>query len=173
VGWPSLFYEWWHAGNPDWAIGGELVYGDWSGEFSDVKVGGAVNVPLRWHLNRSGSADIAFRLAPGLLLGAMEGGRNDDRFVFGLRAEAGVPITVDLHPKVNLITGGTVPFSVFFVDGRDDYVVLPILARIGAEVKATNTITPWMLFELGPTMKFGGGSEVDFGFRVWVGSFFR
>jgi len=25
VGWPSLFYEWWHSGTPEWAIGGELV----------------------------------------------------------------------------------------------------------------------------------------------------
>ena len=33
VGWPSLFYEWWNKGqgNLDWALGAELVYGDWSG----------------------------------------------------------------------------------------------------------------------------------------------
>jgi len=31
VGWPSLFYEWWNKGqgNLDWALGAELVYGDW------------------------------------------------------------------------------------------------------------------------------------------------
>jgi len=173
VGWPSLSYEWWHSGSPDWAIGGELVYGDWSGAFSDVQIGGAVNVPLRWYLAKTGGADIGFRLAPGFLLGAIDVGHGDDNFVFGLRGEIAVPITVELDPKVNLITGATIPFSVFFVDGSDDYVVLPILARIGAEVKATETITPWLLFELGPGMAFGDDTEVDFAFRIWVGSAFR
>jgi hypothetical protein len=173
VGWPSLFYEWWHSGDPDWAIGSELVYGDWSGEFSDVEIGGAFNVPLRWHIHQSGNTDVAFRLVPGVLIGGIER-RRDDRFVFGLRGEMGVPITVDLHPKVNLITGGTIPFSVFFEEDSDPYVVLPILARIGAEFKATNTITPWLLFELGPGMAFGNsGVEVEFAFRIWVGSAFR
>ena len=173
AGWPSLFYEWWHSGNPDWAIGGELVYGDWSGEFSDVEIGGAFNVPLRWHLAKSGPTDVAFRLTPGVLIGNMEHGPDDD-FVFGLRGEFAVPITIDLHPKVNLITGVTVPFSVFFVEDSDDYVVIPILARIGAEVKATNTVTPWLLFELGPGIAAGDfGSEVEFAFRIWVGSAFR
>jgi hypothetical protein len=107
------------------------------------------------------------------LIGGIER-RRDDRFVFGLRGEMGVPITVDLHPKVNLITGGTIPFSVFFVEDSDPYVVLPILARIGAEFQATNTITPWLLFELGPGMAFGkSGAEVEFAFRIWVGSAFR
>jgi len=48
IGWPSLFYEWWNKGqgNLDWALGAELVYGDWSGAFSDVSVGLAFNAPL-------------------------------------------------------------------------------------------------------------------------------
>jgi len=173
AGWPSFFYEWWHSGTPEWAIGGEVVYGDWSGEFSDVKIGGAVNVPLRWHLTKSGAADIAFQVKPGILLGSMEAWR-DDRFVFGFRGEISFPITIDLTPKVNLITGGAIPFSVLFVEDADDYVVLPLLARIGAEVEATDTITPWLLFELGPGMAFGDfGTEAEFAFRIWVGSAFR
>jgi len=173
VGWPSLFYEWWHSGTTEWAIGGELVYGDWSGGFSDVEIGGAVNVPLRWHMNQVGAAHIAFRLTPGILLANAKAGR-DDRFVFGLRGEMGFPINIDVHPKVNLITGATIPFSILFVEDSDDLVVLPLLARIGAEVKATDTITPWLLFELGPAMAFGDfGSEAEFAFRIWIGSAFR
>jgi hypothetical protein len=61
-----------------------------------------------------------------------------------------------------------------FVEDADDYVVLPLLARIGAEVEATDTITPWLLFELGPSMAFGDfGTEAEFAFRIWVGSAFR
>ena len=172
VGWPSAFYEYWHSGTPDWAIGGEIVYGDWSGEFSDLEIGGAVNVPLRWHVGRAGGADIGFQFKPGLLLGSMEAGR-DDRFVFGLRGELSVPVTVDLTPKVNLITGGTIPLSFLVIEDADDLVVLPLLARLGAEVKATETITPWLLFEMGPAFAFGDSdTETEFAFRVWVGSYF-
>ena len=172
VGWPSLFYEYWHSGTPDWAIGGEVVYGDWSAGFSDVKIGGAVNVPLRWHLKKTGAADIAFQVKPGILLGSMEAGRAD-RFVFGLRGEFSLPVTIELTPKVNLITGGAIPLTALFVDDADDYVVLPLLARLGAEVKATDTITPWLLFEMGPALAFGDGTEAEFAFRIWVGSAFR
>ena len=174
VGWPSLFYEWWHSGTPEWAIGGELVYGDWSGEFSDVKIGGAVNVPVRWHLSGDGEGtDIAFQMKPGFMLGSMDGGR-DDHFVFGLRAEMSLPVTIALTPKVNLITGGAIPFSVLFIDDADDRVVLPLLARLGAEVKATETITPWLLFEMGPAFAFGDfDAETEFAFRIWVGSSFQ
>ena len=33
-GWLSTSYEWWNTGKRrlDWALGGELVYGPWSGE---------------------------------------------------------------------------------------------------------------------------------------------
>jgi hypothetical protein len=172
VGWPSFYYEWWHSGTMEWAIGGEVVYGDWSGEFSDVKIGGAFNGTLRWCLSEGGGADAAIQIKPGMLLGSMDAG-HDDRFVLGLRGEVGFPVTIDLTPKVNLITGGAIPFSVFFVEDADDYVVLPLLARLGVEVKATDTITPWLLFEMGPGLAFGDfGTEAEFAFRIWVGSAF-
>lgn len=173
IGWPSAFYEYWQSGIPDWAIGVEVVYGDWSGDFSDVEIGGAVNVPFRWHLSRLGAADIAFQVKPGILLGALEGGR-DNPFVFGLRSELSLPVSIDLTPKVNLLTGGTMPFSVFVVADRDDYVVVPFLARLGAEVEASKSITPWLLFELGPAFSFGGSdNDTGFAFRAWVGSTFH
>jgi hypothetical protein len=101
-------------------------------------------------------------------------GWGKDHFVFGLRAELSLPVTIELTEEVNLITGGTIPFSIFIVDDADDYVLLPLLARIGAEVKATETITPWLLFELGPALAFGTptGTETEFAFRIWVGSSF-
>jgi len=105
VGWPSMFYEWWHSGTPDWAIGGEVVYGDWSGGYSNVNIGGAFNMPFRWHLKETGSADIALQVKPGILFGSLDEGRFDGNFVFGVRGELSVPVTVELTPKVNLITG--------------------------------------------------------------------
>lgn len=171
LGWPSVYYEWWHSGNPDWALGGELVYGDWSGEFSNVEIGGAFNVPFRWHLMESGITDVGFRVAPGVLVG--ETGGKNERFVFGARAEIGVPVSVDLHPKVNLVTGGVVPATFMWVKGADPFVVIPILGQIGVEVAATPTIAPWLLLQLGPGLAFGDfGAEVEFAFRVWMGATF-
>ena len=149
LGWPSVFYEYWRAGNPDWGIGGELVYGDWSGDFSDVEIGGALNVPLRWRLSDQGRTAIAFRLAPGALIASVDGGPFNDRFAAGIRCEMGIPVSVDLHEKVNLITGGNIPASVYFIENSDPFVVIPILGRIGAEVEAKSTITPYVLVELG------------------------
>jgi len=172
VGLPSLFYEWWHSGTPDWAIGGEVVYGDWSGGYSNVNIGGAFNMPFRWHLKETGSADIALQVKPGILFGSLDEGRFDGNFVFGVRGELSVPVTIELTPKVNLITGGAIPLTYMIVDNAPDYFVLPLLARVGAEVQATETITPWLLFELGPAIRFGDGTDAEFAFRIWVGSSF-
>ncbi len=174
LGWPSIAYEWWNAGsNMDWAIGGELVYGDWSGEFSNVDIGVAVNIPLRWHLHQEGRTNVAFKLAPGGLIGSVDA-PGSDLFVFGMRAEMGVPISIELNDKVNLITGASVPFTVMFVENADAFVVIPIMPRIGVEFAATPTITPFFLMELGPTIAAGGGfgTEVELGLRAWVGSVF-
>lgn len=173
VGWPSLFYEYWQSGTPDWAIGAEVVYGDWSAGFSDVTIGGAVNAPFRWHITKTGVTDIAFQVKPGMLFGSAEVGRGD-RFVFGLRGELSLPVTIELTRKVNLITGGAIPLTYMVVDDAPDLFVLPLLARIGAEVQATEKITPWLLFELGPAIGFGfeDGTDTEFAFRIWAGSAF-
>ena len=148
-----------------------MVYGDWSAGFKNVEIGGAVNASFRWHLKKTGAADIAFQVKPGMLLGSLEEGRGD-HFVFGLRGELSVPVTIELTPKVNLITGGAIPLTGMIVSGADDYFVLPLLARIGAEVQATEKITPWLLFELGPAIGFGDGTDAEFAFRIWAGSSF-
>jgi len=143
VGWPSLFYEWWNKGQGklDWALGAELVYGDWSGAFSDVSVGFAVNAPLRWHiLNRKhakATTDVGIRFTPGAMVGGSDRGRvppvgfrPDHRVMGGIRAELAVPVSIDVHDRVSVVTGG-------------------------------------------PAIGIGNGtSDVDFAFRIWVGTAF-
>lgn len=171
LGWPSIYYEWWNKGNPDWALAPELVYGDWSGEFSNVDVGAGFSVPLRWRLKTSEKADVALRFSPGVLIADADG--PGDRFVFGARGEFGIPVSIDLHEKVNLITGGAVPATFIKAKNVDPYVVVPILGQIGVEVAATPTIVPWFLLQLGPALAFGDfGTEIELGMRAWIGSTF-
>ncbi len=172
TGWPSLKYDWWHSGKPDWAIGGELVYGDWSASHSDIEIGGAFNATFRWRLRQGRKVSTGFLLAPGLLLAGSGG--NNDRFVLGVRAELGVPVSINVHPRVNIVTGGTIPLSMIYVQDADPFVVIPLLVRLGVEVKATHKIVPWFIFEPGIGMAFGDfGSDVDFAFRVWAGCSFH
>ena len=172
LGWPSVFYEWWHSGNPDWAIGGELVYGDWSGDFTDVEIGFALNAPFRWQLRNQGITDIALRVAPGAIIGSVEA-VGSDLLLGGVRADVGLPISVAVDDKFNIITGGTLPLTLIFLESADPYFVVPLMARIGFEVQATETIAPSLLFEAGPAIAIGDfGTEVDFAIRAWFGSIF-
>lgn len=172
VGWPSLAYEWWHSGKTDWALGAELVYGDWSGEFSDVDIGLAINVPFRWHLRERGRVNVAFKLAPGGLIGSIDSPGND-LFVGGIRMEAGLPISIDIDSQFRFITGVTVPFTVMFVESADPFVIIPIMPRLGVEFGVADNVVPFLLVELGPTIAVGDfGSEVEFGIRASVGALF-
>ena len=174
LGWPSVSYEWWRAGNggPDWAIGGELVYGDWVGEYSDVEIGGALNIPFRWHMSNSGQADFAFQLKPGFLIANIEAGPTD-LFAAAIRVDPGLLVSVDINQQLNLITGATVPFSLFFVENADPFAIIPILLRAGAEIDTQRDIVPHVLFDFGPVIAVGNGnSDVDFGFRAWIGTTF-
>ena len=53
--------------------------------------------------------DIAFRFTPGILLA----GNRGDAFTFGIKAEAAAPVSIDVHERVSVITGGTIPFAVY------------------------------------------------------------
>lgn len=187
VGWPSLFYEWWNNGKGklDWALGGELLYGDWSGAYSDVAVGFAFNVPLRWHIHNKKHArsttDVGLRFTPGAMVGASEGRRGpppfdepfDQRVMGGVRAEIAVPVSIDVHERVSVVTGGTIPLTLMFAEDVDPWGVIPLLVRMGVEINASPKVAPFFLFELGPGIGVGdGGSDVDFAFRVWVGTAF-
>lgn len=172
IGWPSMSYEWWNAGKPDWAIGGELVYGDWSGNFSNVSIGVAVNVPFRWNLKHSGKVDVGLKMVPGGMVGSKDSPGNN-LFVSAIRGEMGVPITVDLNDRINLITGVAVPFTVMFVEHSDAFVIIPLLPRIGVEFEADHAITSFIMMELGPTIAIGNGNtDVELGVRSWIGCTF-
>ncbi|MGB5367883.1 MAG: hypothetical protein WBN14_16600 [Polyangiales bacterium] len=185
VGWPSLFYEWWNngRGNLDWALGGELVYGDWAAAYSDVAVGFAFNVPLRWHIHNRRHArsttDVGLRFTPGAMVGGSErrtppfGVRLDNRLMGGLRAEIAVPVSIDVHDRVSIVTGATIPLTLMFAKDVNPWGVIPLLVRIGVEINAAPKVAPFFLFELGPGIGVGeGGSDVDFAFRIWVGTAF-
>ena len=188
VGWPSLFYEWWNrgSGNLDWALGIELVYGDWSGAYSDVSVGLAFNAPLRWHLHTGRHArattDVGLRFTPGAMVGGGErrpnateppGFQPDRGVVGGIRAELAAPLSIDVHDRVSVVTGATIPFTVMFAEGGNVWGIIPILIRMGVEINAAPKVAPFFLFELGPGIGIGNGrSDVDFAFRIWVGTSF-
>jgi hypothetical protein len=188
VGWPSLFYEWWNKGqgNLDWALGAELVYGDWSGAYSDVSVGLAFNAPLRWHLHTrkhaKATTDVGIRFTPGALVGGSDRGRGrvpppgfqtNQRVMGGLRAELAVPISIDVHDRVSVVTGATIPLTLMFAKDEDPWGIIPLLVRIGVEINAAPKVAPFFLFELGPAIGIRNGtSDVDFAFRIWVGTAF-
>jgi hypothetical protein len=188
VGWPSLFYEWWNKGQGklDWALGAELLYGDWSGAFSDVSVGFALNAPLRWHIHNrkhaKATTDVGIRLTPGAMVGGTDRGRRrappfvvpgDQRVMGGVRAELAIPVSIDVHDRVSVVTGGTIPFTLMFAEDVDPWGIIPLLVRMGVEINASPKVAPFFLFELGPGIGIGNGtSDVDFAFRIWVGTSF-
>jgi hypothetical protein len=177
VGYPSLFYEWWNKGprQLDWALKGALVYGDWAAAYSRgrfIRIGLGLSAPLRWHLSTKRRAkatnDIGFRFTPGILLA----GNREGAFTFGIKAEAAAPVSIDVHERVSVITGGTIPFAVYIGNGST-FGVIPLLARMGVEIKAANHVSPFFLFELGPGISIDRGtSDVSFSWRLWAGTSF-
>lgn len=174
VGVPSVAYEQWKKGNggADIGFGGELVYADWAGEYSEVDFAMAGNFMMRWGMDFGGNSDVAFLFKPGAMWGKFEQ-LGTDLNVFGVRAEVGLPISVDISQEFKLITGVVAPITVMFYEDLDELFVLPILGRIGAEFAATETVTPFAVLELGPTFAFSdGNNDSDFGFRFMVGASF-
>ncbi|MGB5809961.1 MAG: hypothetical protein WBG86_05485 [Polyangiales bacterium] len=175
VGYPSMTYEWWNrgAGNLDWALGGDLVYGTWptvvgSGRF--IKIGLGVNGTVRWHLATKERAkvtnDIAILAKPGILMS-----RNvANTFTFGIRTEVGAPVSIDVHEKVSVVTGGYIPFEWNINKDFGNSGVIPLLIRMGVEIDATEKLAPWFYFDLGPGIFVGSGSSgAAFAWRIGAG----
>lgn len=172
TGWPSTSYEWWNRGKGklDWALGSELVYGPWSGAWDDPRIGASIYAPLRFHLwehQRSQSrTDLGFRFTPGLMAGSAA----PSTAMVMVRAELAVPVSVDVHPKVSIVTGGAVPVDLGWVEGSGFLGAIPLLVRLGVEIKASDKTAPFILMEVGPGIGFGqGASEVTLAARLWGG----
>jgi hypothetical protein len=192
VGYPSMFYEWWNKGKNklDWGLSGELVYGgDWTvattnkttingftyrGDSRYIKIGLGVNGILRWHLAEKErpkvTNDVGILFKPGILLSSNTG----STFTFGVRAEVGAPVSISVHERVSVVTGGYIPFT-FFINSNNNSGIVPLLVRLGVEIKANENIAPWFYFDLGPGIGFaqnGNGANTSFAWRIGAGTAF-
>lgn len=179
VGYPSLRHEWWNKGprQLDWALRAALVYGDWPAAYSRgrfIRVGLGLSAPLRWHLatkkRANATNDVSFRFTPGILLA----GNRGDAFTFSIKAEVAAPVSIDVHERVSVVTGGAIPLALY-ISNQDIGTrgLIPLLFRMGVEIKASNHASPFFLFELGPGIGVGRGvADVSFAWRIWVGTSF-
>ena len=178
VGYPSMMYEWWNKGKKkmDWGLSGELVYGDWlaahTGRF--IKIGLGIDGMLRWHIlsNKKPKVqnDFAVLFKPGILIS----GNRGDTFTFGIKGEVGLPFTIDVHERVTVVTGGFLPIGGYINSGNSQsFGEIPILIRMGVEIMANESVAPWFYFDLGPGIRFGGGSsDTGFAWRLGAGTAF-
>ncbi len=171
-GWPSTSYEWWNKGKNslDWALGGDLVYGPWSGAWDDPRIGFALYAPLRFHLwsrkRPASKTDLGIRFTPGLMAGSVA--RKTATVV--ARAELAVPVSVDVHPKLSVVTGAAVPVDLGWIEGTGFTGAIPLLVRLGVEIKGGSNAAPFVLMEVGPGFGFGqGSSDVALAARLWAG----
>lgn len=196
TGYPVTFYEWWNRGKGkmDWGLSGELVYDDWTaagaggrtrvagvtvrtGSAKLVRIGLGINGKLRWLLSEKEKPKVTNRVAilakPGILIG----GNGSSTFVFGIRGEVGAPVSIDVHERVAVVTGGFVPITFFINKDINNAGWIPLLIRMGVEIKANENIAPWFYFDLGPGIGFGlgsgsSGADASFAWRIGAGTAF-
>jgi hypothetical protein len=58
----------------------------------------------------------------------------EQRVTGGVRAELAFPVSIDVHDRVSVVTGGTIPFTLMFAQGVDPWGIIPILVRMGVEI---------------------------------------
>jgi hypothetical protein len=177
VGYPSMMYEWWNKGKNkmDWGLSGELVYGDWAAAHTNrfIKIGLGVNGILRWNLlskqKPKVTNDLAILFKPGILIS----GNRADTFTFGIKGEVGLPLSIDVHERVSVVTGGFLPIVGYINKDLSNSGEVPILIRLGVEIDASENVAPWFFFDLGPGIAFGNGnSDVGFAWRIGAGTAF-
>jgi hypothetical protein len=174
-GWPSTSYEWWNKGKGslDWALGGELVYGPWSGAWDDPRIAFAFYAPLRFHLydkqRPNAKTDLGIRFTPGLMAGSAA----VNVAMVMSRAEIAVPVSVDVNPKLSVVTGGAIPIDLGWIENVGFFGAIPLLFRLGVEIKAGDKVAPFVLMEVGPGFGFGQGSSgTTLAARIWAGTTF-
>jgi hypothetical protein len=176
VGYPSIMYEWWNKGkgNLDWGLEGELVYGDWpaAGKGRGIKIGLGIDGMVRWHLATRNhdkvTTDIAILAKPGILIASNTG----DNFTFGIAGEALVPVSLDVHERVNVVVGGAFIIKGYINANSPNFGTIPLLIRLGVEIKANENVEPWFFFDLGPGIGFGNASGAHFAWRIGAGTAF-
>jgi hypothetical protein len=175
TGWPATSYEWWNKGRKslDWALGGELVYGPWSGAWDDPRIAFALYAPLRFHIwdkkRPNSKTDVAIRFTPGLMAGSAA--VNTATVVS--RAEIAVPVSVDVNPKLSVVTGAAIPIDLGWVKNVGFVGAIPLLVRLGVEIKAGDKVAPFVLMEVGPGFGFGQGfSDTALAARITAGTTF-
>jgi hypothetical protein len=177
VGYPSIMYEWWNKGkgNLDWGLEGELVYGDWpaaANKGRGIKIGLGIDGMVRWHLATRNhdkiTTDIAILAKPGILIGG-----NGNNFTFGIAGEALVPVSLDVHERVNVVVGGAFIIRGYITANEPNRGAIPLLIRLGVEIKANENVEPWFFFDLGPGINFGNNaSGAHFAWRIGAGTAF-
>ncbi|MGB5267140.1 MAG: hypothetical protein WBN30_11150 [Polyangiales bacterium] len=190
VGYPNMTYEWWNKGKKklDWGLSGDLVYGgSWGVAASQavrafgvrvrtgsryIKIGLGINGLLRWHLSQKErpkvTNDVGILFKPGVLISS----NTSSDFTFGIKTEVGAPVSIDVHERVSVVTGGYIPFTYFFNKG-DNFGIIPLLVRMGVEIKANENVAPWFFFDLGPGISVGKGvSGASFAWRIGAGTAF-
>ena len=199
TGYPSTFYEWWNKGRKklDWGLSADLTYADWgaaragqritvggivvartSGRY--IRVGLGINGILRWNLASKKrpkvTNDTALLFKPGVLIA----GNRFDAFTFGVKGEIGVPVSIDVHERVSVVTGGFIPLTVFISNQNlPTQVFLPLLIRLGIEINASDHVAPWFFLDLGPGVTFvasnstfAGFNDTAFAWRIGFGTAF-
>jgi hypothetical protein len=77
-------------------------------------------------------------------------------------------------PPLDALREGKVTF---FISDNNNSGWIPILIRLGVEIKANENVAPWFYFDLGPGIAFGmgsgsGGSNASFAWRIGAGTAF-
>jgi hypothetical protein len=178
VGYPSVLYEFWKngKGNLDWGVAGELVYGDFPAAHTSrfTKIGLGIDGMVRWHLATRAHPKITNHIAilarPAILISS----NRADTFTFGISGEALVPVSMDVHERVNVVVGGAFIIKGYLNNNINNFGEIPLLFRLGVEIKASDNVEPWFYFDLGPGIGFGGGGggNVAFAWRLAFGTAF-
>lgn len=192
VGYPSVLYEWWNRGKGslDWGLSGELVYANWASftttgtrqfgvrtSSDGIRIGLGISGILRWHLATKKRSkvtnDIAFLFKPGILFA----GNTARTFTFAIKPEFGVPVSIDVHDRVSVVTGGFIPLTFYLNQDIPNGGTLPLLVRIGVEIDAGKRVAPWFYFDFGPALNWISsgpfqGTDGAFAWRLAAGTAF-
>jgi hypothetical protein len=178
LGYPGLFFEYGHGLTSQFDIGFrfEFDYGFPPGDLF-TSIGLVLGVPMRWNLLSKGIVDLAIRFQPSLFMGYTPDHHwhhhywwHGHFYYIGLGLDLGVPIGIKVHPRVTILTGMSIPASIFFIsDPESANGAIPVAIHIGTEVHITNNLNFLFLIRVGPAIFFGEHTDVDAYLNVYAG----